>query len=125
MGVACGGEKSDGRKGKDGQDGRHVELKIAVVLRSRRSATYEDDVQVLLLCLLSVVGIDVEGEESRVVRRRYIGDQRCNEQIQFEGVKNAIQCVIVIELTANNKECEAILKNKGTQICHCEVDCSQ
>ena len=50
----------------------------------------------------------MECEERRVVRRRYKGDQRCNEQIQFEEVKNAIQCVIVIDLTVNNKECEAI-----------------
>ena len=37
-----------------------------------------------------------------------MGDQRCNEQIQIEKVKNAIQYVIVIDLTANNKECDAI-----------------
>ena len=88
---------------------------------------YEDDVKALLLCLLSVVGVDLSCEERRIVRTSYIGDQRCNEQIQFERVKvkNAIQCVIVIELTANNKECDAIWRNKGAQICHCGADCLQ
>ena len=50
-----------------------------------------------------------------IVWRRYISDQRCSEQIQFKRVKGAIQYAIVIELTANNKECDAILKNKGKE----------
>ena len=63
-----------------------LRLKIVVVLRSRRRAMYEDDVKGLLLLLLSVVGVDVGYGERRIVRTRYIGDQRCNEQIQFERV---------------------------------------
>ena len=85
-----------------------LRLKIAVVLRSRRRAMYGDDLKALLLCLLSVVGVIMGCEERRIVRTRYIGDQRSNEQIQSERIKNAIQCVIVIESAANNKECEAI-----------------
>ena len=52
---------------------------VAVVLRSRRRVVSENDIEALLFCLVSAVGIDVSCEKKRVrrlVMGKYIGGQR-------------------------------------------------
>lgn len=64
------------------------------MLRSRRRAISEDDIETLLLCFVGVVGIDVKFKERILERfgmRKYIGGQRYEEQLRFGKVKNAVQ----------------------------------
>ncbi len=47
-----------------------------------------------------------------------MGDQRSQEQIQYENAKNVAQCVIVRNSRKNNKKTRVLLKNNGEQKCY-------
>ena len=47
-----------------------------------------------------------------------MGDQRSQEQIQYENAKNVAQWVIVRNSRKNNKATTVLLKNNGEQKCY-------